>query len=242
VYKEKKIFAIITARGGSKGLPRKNVKMLCGKPLIAWTIEQANKSKYVDDVIVSTDDKEIAKIANEYAAEVPFLRPEKVSLDTSKSIDVVLHAIEWLQDNDRQYDLLVMLQPTSPLRLAQDIDGAIELLLRKKAESVVSVCPSEHPMGWTNVLSKNGSMRSFLKKDLVNSIRQELPQSYSLNGAVYVSFCDILKEKLSFIHEGTFAYIMPRVRSVDIDDEYDFKLAEFIMKEGIGLHNDKQKK
>lgn len=242
MYKEKKIVAIVTARSGSKGLPSKNVKILCGKPLIAWTIEQAKKSKYVDDVIVSTDDKIIASVSEKFGAEIPFLRPQKLSSGTAKSIDVVLHAMEWLKNNARQPDLVVMLQPTSPLRSDQDIDRSIELLLEKKAESVVSVCPSEHPMEWTNVLSKNGSMRSFLKKDLVNSIRQELPQSYSLNGAVYVSFCDILKEKLSFIHEGTFAYIMPRVRSVDIDDEYDFKLAEFIMKEGIKLHNDKQKK
>ncbi len=229
MYKGRKILGLITARGGSKELPQKNIKPLLDKPLIAWTIEQALMSKYLDRVIVSTDDGKIAEISKKYGAEVPFLRPEELATDESKSIDVVLHTIDWMDTNDKPYDLLMLLQPTSPLRTSKDIDKAIELLFSKNARAVVSVCEVEHHPYWTNILPDNGCMENFIKPEIMNKNRQELPIFYRLNGAIYLSYCDYLKHQGSFFGKETFAYIMSKERSIDIDNEIDFKLAEILI-------------
>ena len=230
MYKGKKILALIPARGGSKGLPGKNIKPLLGKPLIAWTIEQAKASKYIDRIIVSTDDKEIAAVAKKYGAEVPFMRPKELATDKAKGIDVVFHAMSWFRKNEknRQYDLIMLLQPTSPLRTAEDIDKAIELLFFKKAKAIVSVCEVDHHPLWVNTLPKNGCMKNFIRKEVLNKNRQDLPTFYRLNGAIYLAYCDYLKKQKSFFGEETFAYIMPRERSIDIDSELDLKLAEIL--------------
>jgi N-acylneuraminate cytidylyltransferase/CMP-N,N'-diacetyllegionaminic acid synthase len=228
MYKGKSILALIPARGGSKGLPRKNIRPLLGKPLIAWTIEQALASKYLDRVIVSTDSEEIAEISKKYGAEVPFMRPKKLATDEVKSIDVVLHAVKWMEENDGSYDLLMLLQPTSPLRTVEDIDKAVELLFGKGAIAVVSVCKVDHHPYWSNVLPEDGCMENFIRPEAINKNRQGLPIFYRLNGAIYLAYCDYLKQEKTFFGDKTFAYIMPKERSIDIDEEIDFILAELL--------------
>jgi len=232
MYKGKNILGLIPARGGSKGLPGKNIKPLLGKPLIAWTIGQALASKYLDRVVVSTDNEGIAEISKKYGADVPFIRPKELAEDNAKGIDVVLHAIDWLKKSDRrkQYDLLMLLQPTSPLRKSEDIDKAIELLFLKKAKAIVSVCEVNHHPLWVNTLSEDGCMKDFIRKEIMNKNRQELPVFYRLNGAIYLAYCNYIKEQKSFISNETFAYIMPREMSIDIDSKVDFKLAEILIK------------
>jgi len=235
LYKGENILGLIPSRGGSKGLPRKNIKPLLGKPLIAWTIEQALTSKYLDSVVVSTDDEEIAEISKKYGADVPFMRPKELAEDNAKGIDVVLHAMDWVKENDtrKQYDLLMLLQPTSPLRISEDIDKAIELLFLKEAKAIVSVCEVDHHPLWANILPEDGCMKNFIRKEIMNKNRQELPIFYRLNGAIYLSYCNYIKERKSFFGKDTFAYIMPKSRSVDIDDEIDFKLVEILIKNDV---------
>ena len=225
----KKVLAIIPARGGSKGLPGKNIKPLLGKPLIAWTIEEAKKSKYIDRLIVSTEDEEIAEVSKKFGAEVPFMRPKELSTNEAKGIDVVLHAIEWMEKNDKSYDLIILLQPTSPLRTSKDIDKATEMLPSKNAKAIVSVCKTHHHPYWSNILPEDGCMKDFIEPKAMNKNRQELPTFYRLNGAIYLCYTDYLKREKRFIGCDTFAYIMPTERSVDIDDEVDFKLAEILI-------------
>jgi len=235
MYKGENILGLISARGGSKELPRKNIKSLLGKPLIAWTIEQAFASKYLDRVVVSTDDKEIAEISKKFGAEAPFIRPKELASDKAQGIEVVLHAIEWLKKNDKrkQYNLIMLLQPTSPLRATEDIDKAIEFLFLKEAKAIVSVCEVDHHPLWANTLSEDGCMKDFIRQGVLNKNRQELPVFYRLNGAIYLAYCNYVKEQKSFLGEKTFAYIMPRERSIDIDDEIDFELAEILIKNNV---------
>ena len=224
------ILALIPARGGSKGLPRKNIKPLLGKPLIGWTIEQANNSKYIDKVIVSTDDEEIAKISKEYDAEVPFLRPKELARDDSPTIDTITHAINWFEEMGEFFNIIVLLQPTSPLRTTSDIDKAIELFLNnKKALSLVSVKENEHPPFWSFKI-ENNLIKPLFGDEYFKKRRQELPKSYMPNGAIYISYVDVLKEYNSFYTPKTIAYIMPSERSIDIDNEFDFLLVEFVLR------------
>lgn len=229
MYQDKKILAIVPARGGSKGVKRKNIRELSGKPLIAWTIEQAVSCKYIDKVIVSTDDNEIANISEKYGAEVPFLRPKDLSLDKSKMVDVVLHALSVINKGSTFYDLFMLLQPTSPLRTIEDIAKSIESLFELNAKAILGICEVDHHPVLTNTLPENGCMGNFLSKELQNTNRQELPIYYRINGAMYLAYCDYYMKHKSFYSEQTYAYIMPHDRSVDIDSEIDFKLAEFLL-------------
>ncbi len=229
MYKNNKILCIIPARSGSKGLPGKNIKKLLGKPLLAHTIQQAKGSRYIDRIIVSTDNKNIAAISGRYGAQTPFLRPKSLATDTAKSADVVLHAINWLNKKGSYTDIAILLQPTSPLRLTEDIDKAIKLLFKKNAQAVVSVCEAEHSPYWMNTLPADGCMKNFLRPYAVNKNRQNLPICYRLNGAIYIGYNDYLFKQKNFFGKETFAYIMPKQRSVDIDDEFDFWLAEQIL-------------
>ncbi len=222
------ILALIPARGGSKRLPRKNIKPLGDKPLIAWSIEAALESKHLEDVVVSTEDDEIANVASQYGAQVPFKRPYMLSLDSTSTMDVILHTIETLESEGKEYKYLLLLQPTSPLRSNQDIDNIIELMMKKEADSIISVCESEHSPLWSNRLPKDHSMDNFLPKK-AESISQELPTYYRLNGSIYLAKIDQLKKRRSFFMPNSFAYIMPQSRSVDIDSELDFKLAEILV-------------
>jgi len=224
----KTVLAIMPARGGSKGIPKKNVKLLVGKPLIAWTIEEAKKSKYVDRLILSSEDDEIIKVAEEWGCEAPFVRPPELAKDDTPGIDPVLHALNTLKE---KYDYVVLLQPTSPLRSASDIDHCIEACVSSGASSCVSVTEvSENPQ-WMYTVDAAGRLFSFIEQTDKNYRRQDLPRFYILNGAVYVSETGILKKSRSFITAATKAYDMPKERSLDIDDDMDFKFAEFVLAE-----------
>jgi len=163
------------------------------------------------------------------------MRPKELAEDKIKGIDVVLHALNWLKENDKQkqYDLIMLLQPTSPLRKSEDIDKAIELLFLKEAKAIVSVCEVDHHPLWANTLPEDGCMKDFIRKENMNKNRQELTVFYRLNGAIYLAYCNYIKQCRSFIGEKTFAYIMPKVRSVDIDNDIDFELAEILIKNDV---------
>lgn len=231
MYGNKRILAVIPARGGSKRLPNKNIKELCGKPLISWSVDAGLKSKYIDKLIVSTDSDEIAKVSKKSGADVPFIRPDYLATDSASSFDVIKHSIECLGNKGEHYDYLVLLQPTSPLRTTEDIDLAIEELFSKKANSVTSVCEVDHSPLWSNTLPKNHSMNNFIRKSARGKNSQELNTYYRINGAVYVCLIKSLLEEKSFISKSkSFAYVMDKKKSVDIDTELDFIIAETILK------------
>jgi CMP-N,N'-diacetyllegionaminic acid synthase len=220
----KTFLAIIPARGGSKRLPRKNVLDLCGKPLIAYTIEAGLKSRYIDKVLVTSDDDEILAISEKFGAET-IKRPDELATDTATTFDAVHHTI----DNFEKYDYVVLLQPTSPLRDEKHIDEAIELLKKKKADSIISVCEMDHSPLWSNTLPNDGNMNNFLRDEVLNKRSQDLEKYYRLNGAIYICQSDkLLEEKRFFLKENIFAYVMDRKSSIDIDDEIDFKMAQTI--------------
>lgn len=230
MYKEKKILAIIPARGGSKRLPKKNLLPLDGKPLIAWSIEETKKSKYIDTLIVSTDSKEIQDIGRDFGAETPFLRPKELAADDTRSIDVVLHAIEFYGAST--YDYVILLQPTSPLRDVYDIDNAIEYFFEKEATSVIGVCEVEHSPIWSNTLDETHSMDNFLDQKYNNFRSQDLPVYYRINGAFYMSKVDsVISSETFFVTHDIYAYIMSQEHSVDIDTFIDFTTAEAILKQ-----------
>ena len=181
-----KILALIPARGGSKRLPGKNIKDFCGKPLIAWTIEEALKSKFLEDVIVSTDCERIAEISKKYGASVPFLRPSSASTDKATAVDVINHLIQYLEKVELNFTHILLLQPTSPLRTVVDIDSSVNLLLSKDASAVFGVCEAEHPPEWLNVLPNDQSFGSFLKPEEVSKRSQDFEKYYRLNGAIYL--------------------------------------------------------
>lgn len=237
MYKGKKIIGLIPARGGSKGLLRKNSKPLIGKPLIAWTIESALESRYLDKLLVSTDDEEIANISIKYGAEVPFIRPGLLSTDNAKMIDVILHTVNWLEDHGLLFDLIMLLQPTSPLRTTNDIDNIVEFLFSKNAMASVSVCKANNHPYWTNTLPYDGCLGNFLRPEVRDKNRQEISATYRLNGALYLAYIDYLKNTMSFIGKEAFAYIMPNERSVDIDDELDFRFVEFLLNNSSLQHD-----
>lgn len=217
----KTFLAIIPARGGSKRLPRKNVLDLCGKPLIVWSIEAGLKSKYIDKIIVTSDDDEILEISEKFGANI-IKRPDDLASDTSTTFDAVKHTI----NNMEKYDYIVLLQPTSPLRDAKHIDEAIELLESKNAGAVVSICEMGHSPLWSNTLDDSFSMKGFLRDEILNKRSQDLEKYYRLNGAIYICQTDsLLEEKSFFLKDNIFAYVMDRKSSIDIDEEIDFKIA-----------------
>ncbi len=228
MFEGKKILAVIPARGGSKGVPRKNVRPLGGKPLIAWTIDAANKSRYIDRLILSSEDEEIISMARKCGCEVPFVRPAELSADDTPGIAPVLHAVRALEE---EYDYLVLLQPTSPFRQAEDIDGAIRRCIESKADSCVSVTESEKHPAWMFYLTDSGRLTPVFNTAGEATHRQQLEPVYALNGAVYVVDIQTLleREKL-FFPDSTVAYPMPPERSMDIDTLFDFTLCELIAK------------
>lgn len=231
---ERNFLAIIPARGGSKRLPRKNVLELAGKPLIAWTIEAALQSRYIDRVIVSTDDEEIAQAARQCGADVPFLRPEALARDETTSIDVLNHALQELENRGERYRYLVLLQPTSPLRSAAHIDAAIALLLDKQADAVVSVAELDHPVEWSNTLPENLSLDGFFPARYRGMRSQDLPKRYRINGAIYITDVKRFRKENALVYDGnSFAYIMDRRVSIDVDEETDFLLAKALMEQSL---------
>ena len=222
------MIAIIPARGGSKGLPGKNIKPLNGKPLIAYAVEAALKAKHIDRVIISTDDEEIARVAVQYGAELPFMRPAELASDTSLAVDNYIYTIGKLeQESGTIIDAFVVLQPTSPLRIAEDIDGAVELFEKKKADSVISYTQEAHPISWHKYLDEEGHFIDILDANIKN--RQDNRVSYYPNGAVYVFRTSMIRER-KYYTDRSYAYIMPRIRSVDIDFIEDFEYAEFLLR------------
>lgn len=219
------MIAIITARGGSKGLPRKNVLPFCGKPLIAHTIEAALRSEVISRVVVSTDDEEIAERSLDFGAEVPFMRPEYLSTDTATSRDAVLHALDFLEHKGT-LDSFCLLQPTSPLRTALDIDLAADLFFTRSASSILSVVEYEHPIQWALKLDESGRMAPLWENQV--QMRQEASSFYRPNGAIYIFNTRFFKTSESYFGNRSYAYIMPPVRSVDIDTRLDFMIAEAI--------------
>lgn len=227
------IIGLIPARGGSKGIPGKNIKNLAGKPLIAWTIEAALNSKTCSRLIVSTDNLDIKKIAQDWGAEVPFIRPENLSGDTVESILVAHHAINYLLSEGMQKsDYILLLQPTSPLRDEQDIKNVIDIGQLQQAEAVMSVTECPYNPYKTHTISHQGVLQRFITKTFDNVPRQNLPSVYVENGAVYLNRISSLIEKKTFIPENkTVPYIMPLDRSLDIDTPWDLYLAELILHE-----------
>lgn len=226
MYKNKTFLAIIPARGGSKRLPRKNVLDLNGKPLIAYSIEAGLRSKYIDKVVVTSDDDEILSIAQKYGNTI-IKRPDELASDTATSFNVIKHVIE----NTEKYDYIVLLQPTSPLRAENHIDEAIELLETKDTDSVVSVCEMDHNPLWSNTLPEDGNMNGFIRDEIKNKRSQDLEKYYRLNGAIYIcKIAKLLEERSFFLKDNIFAYTMDRESSVDIDEKLDFQFAELLIK------------
>lgn len=223
----KKVLGIIPARGGSKGIPGKNIRTVAGKPLIAWTIEAANRSKYLDRLILSSDDAEIIQVAKEWGVEVPFVRPTELARDDTPGIAPVLHAVKELPG----YDYVVLLQPTSPLRMAEDIDQCIEICLQMQAPACVSVTIPEKNPYWMYSVGEDKRLRPLFDAD-TNARRQDLPSVHALNGAVYVVETGWLEQHKAFITEKTVASVMPRERSVDIDTEWDIQFTTFLLTRG----------
>jgi N-acylneuraminate cytidylyltransferase/CMP-N,N'-diacetyllegionaminic acid synthase len=201
---------------------------LDGKPLIYHTIKAIQDSNVFDRFILSTESQEIADVAESYGVEVPFLRPIELAQDDSMAADAIAHALTWIEQNDKRYDYVQYIFPTAPLRTAEDIRNGVEMLFEKDADMVMSVCETSHPPFWANELPEDHSLRCFIKRKYQKN-RQELPVTYRINGSIYVGKWDIFYEKKDYYAQNTYAYIMPEERSVDIDTEYDFNLAEFLL-------------
>jgi CMP-N,N'-diacetyllegionaminic acid synthase len=223
----KTVLAIIPARGGSKGIPRKNIRDIGGKPLIAWTIEEAKKSRYIDRLILSSDDDEIIEVAKAWGCEVPFKRPIELAQDDTPGIAPVLHALEILPI----YDYVTLLQPTSPLRQADDIDGCLEKCLAADANACVSVTEVTENPYWMYTIEEDGAMRQLIQTNDLFYRRQDLPQVYKLNGAVYVAKYEWLLQSQSFLSKDTLAYVMPWERSIDIDTNLDLVSLNFFIEQ-----------
>lgn len=223
------IVGIIPARGGSKGIPRKNIALLSGKPLLAWTVEAALSSKILDRVIVSTEDGEIASIARSLGAEVPFMRPSELAEDATPGIDPVLHALDSLERDGYRPAWTMLLQPTSPLRTSEDILGASATASRTGADIVVSVCEAVPPPAWVRKINAAGVLEDYFYQGSLPGIRQELPKAYALNGAIYLASVQVLRLRKSFHSGRVHAYVMPRERSLDIDTPWDLELAEMVL-------------
>ena len=229
MYNNKKILCIIPARGGSKRLPGKNSKPLLGKPLIGYAIAAAKESKYVDTVVVSTDDEAIAAVARNCGAEVPFMRPAELATDTARTIPVLQHAVSYYESKGEVFDLIVLIQPTSPGVLAEDVDAAIEKLLQSGANSCVSICEITDRPELMYRLADDGHITPYVGGSEARS--QDMPPLYRLNGAVYVTPRDtLMKENKIYDDQKGTAILMPRERSIDIDTPTDFALAETLMR------------
>lgn len=224
------VLGLITARGGSKAVPRKNVREVGGKPLIAWTIEAAARSKCLDRIIVSTDDPEIAEICRLAGADVPFARPAELARDDSPHIDCVLHALDWLAaEQDYRPEAACLLQPTSPFRSSQDIDSLIFLAERSGAQAVVSVTSAdEHPYHvWK--MGEGGALEPFMAEGLMHNRRQTMPPAFFINGAIFYARVNALRREGTFFIRGMLGCEMPAERSLQIDTPWEFKLADLIM-------------
>ena len=225
---DKSVLGLIMARGGSKGLPRKNLRQVGGKPMIAWTVEAGKHSQCIDRLILSSEDDEIIDTARQFECEIPFVRPKNLATDESSPLEVIRHTIESLPE---KYDYLVLLQPTSPLRIASDIDRCVELCYQKKAPACVTITESEKTPYWMYELQEGHRMHPVMSGTERVVRRQDLPKTYTLNGAVFVARFDWIINQNDFLGPDTIGCEMPRVRSIDIDSETDLIVANALLKE-----------
>lgn len=231
----KKILAIIPARGGSKGLPGKNIKPLLGKPLIAWTIEQAKKSKYIDEIFVSTDSREIAEISEKFGVKVPYLRPDELSSDNASSIDVISYVISRFETTNSYFDFIILLEPTSPLRKEADIDMSIELLFKNEsADGVISLgeIHMEHPVIIKKVNS-SGRIEPYINNLKSISQRQQADKSYFPYGVIYLIRTEVFKREGSLYTHNVIPYYIERWQNYEVDDIYDFIAIEAILTKNL---------
>ena len=226
MYQNKKVLAIIPARGGSKGIPHKNIISLCGKPLIAYTIEAANQSTYIDTVIVSTDDVDIQRISEQYGALVPFLREAKIASDEATTISVVVDAVKRLEVNGEKFDVVILLQPTSPLRTAEEIDVAIDIFFQNNMQGIVSVNVAEVSPFLLRTIEGSQLQRIISKNSTIR--RQDMPTYYEVNGAIYINAISDIKESLRF-NDNPIPYIMSCEHSIDIDTWDDLEKAKYYL-------------
>lgn len=222
--------AVIPARGGSKRLPGKNTMPLQGIPLLVWSIRCALACPDISRTVVSTDDEAMQKLALQHGAEAPFLRPAELSTDQASTAEVIQHALDHYRAQGIEFKTVMVLQPTSPLRQASDLNSAFAILRERQSKAVISVCPCEHHPYWCGTLPADGSLDQFLKAQVRGLRSQDLPPMYRLNGAIYLRDVeDFRKEKSLFPTENSHALIMPNERSVDIDSLLDFQLAQVLM-------------
>ena len=229
----KKVLGIIPARDGSKGLPGKNTHPLCGKPLIAWSIEAGLACPCLDEVMVTTDSPEIAAVASQFGAQVPFLRPAHLASDTATSFDAIKHTLDFYRDRfNRTFDLFVLLEPTSPLREVSDINQALEALVATPdAEAVMSFCrcDSVHP-SFMVCKDDHGFLKPFAGTQIEAKRRQDLPEVFFPEGTIYASTVAAYLQRCTFFHDRTLVYAVPRWKSPEVDDMYDLVMIEAIMK------------
>lgn len=225
MYQGKTFLGIIPARGGSKGIPRKNIKILADKPLISWTIEEALKSTFLDRVILSSEDNEIIEVAKKYDCDIPFIRPKELAMDDTPAIDVVLHALGAIEE---KYDFIVLLQPTSPIRKAFHIDEAISFLIKNESQSLVSVCEVKKSPFWMFTIDRHNNLKPIFESNIPLR-RQDSPQIYILNGAIYIASPSFLNINKTFLDKETISFIMDAKASFDIDDELDWTICQTII-------------
>ncbi len=227
MYANRRILALIPARGGSKGVVHKNTRLVAGKPLIYWTIEESRKSRFIDRIILSSEDPRIIAIGRKLGVSVPFIRPSELARDDASMGGTVLHAISALKE---KFDYLVLLQPTSPLRITEDIDGCIAKCIDKSAPACVTVTiPDKNPF-WMYSLDAKERLVPVIKNTGPVLLRQQIKGIYELNGAVYVVKVPWFIKKKVFIAKDTVAYPMPGFRSIDIDTELDLKISDMLLK------------
>lgn len=227
----KNVLALVTARQGSKGVRGKNVKLLGGRPLIAWSIEAARESPSVGRIVTSTDHQEIASVAKRWGSEVPFLRPHSLAGDASPHIETVSHALEWLENQEGyRPEYVLLLQPTSPLRTPEDIEAAIAIAGERDADGVVGVVEANHHPLLTHRITEEGTLSSFVPTETDYLRRQDLPTAYALNGAIYLNRREALLREQTFLPHRTYPYVMPPERSLEIDTPWDFSLVELVLR------------
>lgn len=229
------MIAIIPARKNSKGLKKKNILSINNKPLISYSIQQALKSKFISEIIVSTDCREIKRISQKYGANVPFLRPKYLATDKSDAIYTYRYTINKLEKIKKiKIKNFIVLLPTSPLRKVEDIDNAIKLFHKKKADSVVSITEASFPISWNlKFLKKNQLLKKYFNNYSLINNRQKQERSYIPNGSIYIFSTRKILSKKDYYFKKTFGYLMPNNRSIDIDNEFEFNLAKYLMKEGF---------
>lgn len=228
------VLGIIPARGGSKSIPKKNIRLLADKPLIAHTIEVAKECKMLNRTVVSTDDSEIAEVAKKYGGDVPFIRPDNLSLDDTPMVPVLQHAVAFIENKDNVHvDVVVLLDPTSPFRRVEDIEACIKKIDRDNADSVVTVCEVEHNPYFVMMELNGDKLIPLIKSDKAVTRRQDAPDVYRLNATVYAIKRDVLINENKIITDNTMAVIMPQELSAHIDHEIDFEFVEFLIEKGI---------